>query len=413
MSAAQTCFTDITPSEEASLSNANTAASTIVPIMPKARTDAATQFHFWWDSSWQWADDNWLKIAIALGAGLLIYGLLSVILNFALKRAEKVQREYAITDIVSRVIRKTKTFILAMLSIRLVAGYAEPPTVVMNIIHFIFTVAVVLQVAIWAREIILGLIHRRAVDGQNETLSNAMGIIRMLISVALFGIAGIVILDNMGVNVTGLIAGMGIGGIAIGLAAQGIFSDLFASLSIIFDRPFRVGETIKYDQSTATVEKIGMKSTRLRSINGELLVVSNTNLLAKEITNFANLARRRVTFMIGLIYQTSPEQLRAFPALLEKQVRDAGHEFIRASFVTFSPSSLDFDLLFDVYSEDFDVVTAARTDIAVRVYEAMTQQGYQFAYPTQTTFTAAPDGTMVMPYADSVRVHPAAPTKPI
>lgn len=395
------------------MTNASTAASTIVPIMPKARTDAATQFHFWWDSSWQWADDNWLKIAIALGAGLLIYGLLSLILNFALKRAEKVQGEYAITDIVSRVIRKTKTFILAMLSIRLVAGYAEPPTVVMNIIHFIFTVAVVLQVAIWAREIILGLIHRRAVDGQNETLSNAMGIIRMLISVALFGIAAIVILDNMGVNVTGLIAGMGIGGIAIGLAAQGIFSDLFASLSIIFDRPFRVGETIKYDQSTATVEKIGMKSTRLRSINGELLVVSNTNLLAKEITNFANLARRRVSFMIGLIYQTSPEQLRAFPALLEKQVRDAGHEFIRASFVTFSPSSLDFDLLFDVYSEDFDVVTAARTDIAVRVYEAMTQQGYQFAYPTQTTFTAAPDGTMVMPYADSGRVHPAAASKPI
>lgn len=403
----------MTPSEEASLTNASTAASTIAPIMPKARTDAATQFHFWWDSSWQWADDNWLKIAIALGAGLLIYGLLSLILNFALKRAEKVQGEYAITDIVSRVIRKTKTFILAMLSIRLVAGYAEPPTVVMNIIHFIFTVAVVLQVAIWAREIILGLIHRRAVDGQNETLSNAMGIIRMLISVALFGIAAIVILDNMGVNVTGLIAGMGIGGIAIGLAAQGIFSDLFASLSIIFDRPFRVGETIKYDQSTATVEKIGMKSTRLRSINGELLVVSNTNLLAKEITNFANLARRRVSFMIGLIYQTSPEQLRAFPALLEKQVRDAGHEFIRASFVTFGPSSLDFDLLFDVYSEDFAVVTAARTDIAVRVYEAMTQQGYQFAYPTQTTFTAAPDGTMVMPYADSAHVHPTAASKPI
>lgn len=385
-----------------------TNASTIAPIAAKPRTDATTQFHFWWDSSWQWADDNWVKIAVALGAGVLIYGLLSLILSFALKRAEKVQGEYAITDIASRVIRKTKTFILAIVSIRLVAGYAEPPTILMNIIHFVFTVAVVLQVAIWAREIILGLIHRRAVDGQNETLSNAMGIIRLLISVALFGIAGIVILDNMGVNVTGLIAGMGIGGIAIGLAAQGIFSDLFASLSIIFDRPFRVGETIKYDQSTATVEKIGMKSTRLRSINGELLVVSNTNLLAKEITNFANLARRRVSFMIGLIYQTTPEQLRAFPALLEKQVRDAGHEFIRASFVTFGPSSLDFDLLFDVYSEDFDVVTAARTEIAVRVYEAMTAHGYEFAYPTQTTFTAAPDGRMVMPYADSEANTPPA-----
>lgn len=367
--------------------------------------DAATQFRFWWDSSWQWADDNWMKIAIALGAGLFIYLLLSLTLNFALKRAEKVQGEYAITDIVARVIRKTKMVILAMVSIRLVAGYADPPTAIMNIIHFVFTIAVVLQVAIWAREIILGLIARRAADGQNETLANAMGIIRLLISVALFGIAGIVILDNMGVNVTGLIAGMGIGGIAIGLAAQGIFSDLFASLSIIFDRPFRVGETIKYDQSTATVEKIGMKSTRLRSVSGELLVVSNTNLLAKEITNFANLARRRVTFMIGVIYQTTPERLRALPALLEAQVRDSGHEFIRSSFVTFGPSSMDFELLFDVYSEDFDVVTAARTEIAIRIFEAMAEHGYDFAYPTQTTFTAAPDGKMIMPYDDSARMR--------
>jgi small-conductance mechanosensitive channel len=379
------------------------------PILPTPTTESVTQFRFWWDSSWQWADDNWLKIAIALGAGLAIYAILSLLLNFTLKRAAKVQGEYAITDIVSRVIRKTKGFIIAMVSIRLVAGYAEPPTVIMNIIQFIFTVAVVLQVTIWVREILLGMISRRAVDGQNETLANAMGIIRLLISVALFGIAGIVILDNMGVNVTGLIAGMGIGGIAIGLAAQGIFSDLFASLSIIFDRPFRVGETIKYDQSTATVEKIGMKSTRLRSINGELLVVSNTNLLAKEITNFANLARRRVTFTIGVIYQTTPAQLRALPALLERQVRDAGHEFIRSSFVTFGPSSMDFELLFDVYSEDFDVVTAARTEIAISIFEAMAEHGYDFAYPTQTTFTAAPDGRMIMPFADSV--HLMAPTE--
>ena len=131
-----------------------------------------------------------------------------------------------------------------------------------------------------------------------------MGIIRLLISIALFAVAAIVILDNMGVNVTGLIAGLGIGGIAIGLAAQGIFSDLFASLSIIFDRPFRVGEAIKYDNSVATVERIGLKSTHLRSVNGELLVISNTNLLSKEITNYAHLERRRVQFAIGVIYQT-------------------------------------------------------------------------------------------------------------
>src|SRR3546814_9115351 len=123
----------------------------------------------------------------------------------------------------------------------------------------------------------------------------------------------------MGFNVTGLGAGLGTGGIAIGLAAQGIFSDLFASLSIIFDRPFRVGQAIKYDNSSGTVERIGLKSTHIRSANGELLVISNTNLLSKEITNYAHLHRRRVTFPIGVIYQTTHAMLRAMPALLSSE----------------------------------------------------------------------------------------------
>ena len=387
---------------------AATAAAKPASTKPAPATNPIEDMRLWWDSSVAWVNSHWLQIGIAIAAGLAIYFLLSMLRGFALKRAQATPGEFTLTHIVGRVIHKTKSFVLAIIAVRLVAGYAQPPVVVMQIIQLVFTVAVVLQVAIWAREVILGLIQRRASDGHNETLSNAMGIIRLLISVALFAIAAIVILDNMGVNVTGLVAGLGIGGIAIGLAAQGIFSDLFASLSIIFDRPFRVGETIKYDTSTATVERIGLKSTRLRSINGELLVVSNTNLLAKEITNFAHLHRRRVTFAIGVIYQTTPAMLRDLPALLEEQVRAAGHEFIRSSFVTFGPSSLDFELLFDVYSEDFDVVTAARTEVGIRVFDAMAKAGYEFAYPTQTTFTAAPDGTMIMPYAESPKPKAAA-----
>src|SRR3546814_3110573 len=110
--------------------------------------------------------------------------------------------------------------------------------------------------------------------------------------------------------------------------------------------------------------------------SSDLLVISNTNLLAKEITNFAHLHRRRVTFMLGVVYQTTPAMLRDLPALLEEQVKAAGQEFIRSSFVTFGPSSLDFELLFDVFSDDYDVVTAARTDVAIRLLEAMTNAGY-------------------------------------
>ncbi|HEY0597575.1 mechanosensitive ion channel family protein [Sphingopyxis sp.] len=389
------------------LAAATTAAPKAAPAKAAA-TNPLDDLQRYWDLSIAWVNSHWLQIGIAIAIGLLIYFILSMVRSFALKHAQSAEGELTLTHIAGRVIHKTKSSVLAIIAIRMVTGYAQPPAVIMQLIQFVFTVAVVLQVAIWVREIVLGLIQRRAAEGNNETLSNAMGIIRLLISIALFAIAAIVILDNMGVNVTGLIAGLGIGGIAIGLAAQGIFSDLFASLSIIFDRPFRVGETIKYDTSTATVERIGLKSTRLRSLNGELLVISNTNLLSKEITNFAHLHRRRITFKIGVIYQTSPEMLRDLPALLEEQVVAGGHEFIRSSFLTFGPSSLDFELLFDVFSDEFDVVAAARTDIGIRLFEAMAKAGYEFAYPTQTTFTAAPDGTMIMPYPESPKPRAAA-----
>ena len=133
-----------------------------------------------------------------------------------------------------------------------------------------FIIAFALQGAVWVRELILGVIRRKVAEEQGAgTLGNAMAIIRVLISVALFAVAAILILENLGVNVTALIAGLGIGGIAIGLAAQGIFSDLFAALSILFDKPFKKGDTIRYDQSTGTVERIGLKTTRLRALSGE------------------------------------------------------------------------------------------------------------------------------------------------
>lgn len=396
-----------------SLMTAAKSAATKAAPATDAGGSPLDDLRYWWDASVAWVNSHWLQIGIAVGAGLLIYFLLSLARRFALKHAQSATDDYTISHIAGRVIHKTKSIVLAIVSIRLVAGYAQPPALILNTIQVIFTVAVGLQVAIWAREIILGLIQRRASEGHNETLNNAMGIIRLLISFALFSIAIIVVLGNLGVNVTGLIAGLGVGGIAIGLAAQGIFSDLFAGLTIIFDRPFRNGETIKWDNTIATVERIGIKSTRLRSVNGELLIVSNTNLLSKEIANFAHLHRRRVTFAIGVIYQTTPEMLRALPALLEEQVKAAGHDFVRASFTLFNSSSLDFELLFDVHSEDYIVVAAARTDVGVRVFEAMSNAGYEFAYPTQTSFTAGPDGTLILPFAETVTMkRPKATSAP-
>lgn len=364
-----------------------------------------------WHSTTRWFEVHYAQILVAIAAATLIYLALAAIKGVGRRYRGTRGDPLGFGNVLGRAASRTTHSFMIMVAARLVAGYADAPAPLYRTITFLFTISAVLQAAIWAREIILGLIERKtlAQDGGSETLANAMGLIRLLVSVALFAIAAIVVLDNLGVNVTGLVAGLGIGGIAIGLAAQGIFSDLFAALSIIFDKPFRRGETIMYDMTTATVEKIGLKSTRLRAVTGEKKVISNANLLQKEITSYMVLDHRRIKFAIGVIYQTPPDVAERLPDLLKSIVDDLGGRFVRAGFVGFGASSLDFELEFDVYLPDWDSIYAVRHRIGLAVLRAFNDQGIEFAYPTQTTFTAAPDGRMIMPYAEVQPVRAVQP----
>ncbi|MGI8704485.1 MAG: mechanosensitive ion channel family protein [Sphingomicrobium sp.] len=314
--------------------------------------------------------------------------------------------------VIGRVLSKTTVLFMVAAAFDIVTTYAEVPPRIGRLSDIFFIIAFAFQGAIWARELVLGLIGRRAAAADDSTesgLANAMAVIRVLVSIALFAIAIIVILDNLGVNVTALIAGFGIGGIAIGLAAQGIFSDLFAALSILFDRPFRRGDTIKYGTSIGTVEKIGLKTTRLRSLDGETLVMANTQLLEQEIHNFAGGSSRRTRFEFGLIYQTPPDVIEQVPELARSAVESrSGCEFVRCSATGFGSSSIDFELYFDSATVEISVVTANRTAVLVALMRMFQTHGIEFAYPTQTSFTAAPDGTMVLPYPAHLPEGPAA-----
>lgn len=348
-----------------------------------------------------WVRNNLAELLIATTVAIVVFLLLSWLRRRAARMVRNSEDHGALAIIAARTFARTGIFFRIMVSAELVNGYANAPHPVARTIDILFTIAAALQVAIWMREIILGMIERRAGEsgGEHETLASAMVLIRLLVSFALFAIAAIVILANLGVNVTGLIAGLGVGGIAIGLAAQGIFQDLFAAISIIFDRPFKRGDTISYDMSTATVERIGMKSTRLRAITGEEKIISNSKLLDKEITNNTATAFRRTTYRLSLIYQTAPEVARRIPDMLREIVETENEEFVRAGFVGFGPSSIDFELVFDVQSDDFEQTFAARHNIGLAILSRFRDEGILFAYPTQTTFTAAPDGSYVMPYA--------------
>jgi small-conductance mechanosensitive channel len=304
--------------------------------------------------------------------------------------------------VLGRVLEKTTVMFMVAGALDIVVTYAAVPGRIERLVDIFFIIAFALQGAIWARELILGVISHRAGEDSAETaVGNAMAIIRVLVSVVLFALAIIVILDNLGVNVTALIAGLGIGGIAIGLAAQGIFSDLFAALSILFDKPFRRGDTIRYGQSVGTVERIGLKTTRLRSLEGQQLVMANTKLLEQEISNFAVGHSRQTKFLFGIVYHTPPDQLEKVPELARSVVSSrSGCTLIRCAATGFGPSSIDFELLFDSASTDMEIVGADRTKIIADLMRMFATQGIEFAYPAQTTFTAAPDGKLVMPYAE-------------
>ncbi|HET9811067.1 MAG TPA: mechanosensitive ion channel domain-containing protein [Sphingomicrobium sp.] len=302
--------------------------------------------------------------------------------------------------IIGRMLCKTTMLFMVASALDIVATYAEVPPRIERLVDILWIVAVAFQGAIWARELILGTMSRRLGDDNESTLANASAIVRILISVALFALAIIVILENLGADVTALVAGLGIGGIAIGLAAQGIFADLFASLAILFDKPFRRGDIISYDTTTGTVERIGLKTTRLRSVTGEQVIMANTKLLEREIHNLAEGLDRRSSLPFGLIYQTAPDELEKVPSLAKGAVESReGCNFVRCAVLGFGPSSIDFELLFDCASVDANEVAGDRTAVALALLRAFAKHGLEFAYPTQTTFTAAPDGTMVMPYA--------------
>jgi len=366
-----------------------------------------------------WLHTHWLQILIAFAIGTVIvvalHGLRKLgarLCGKPLGTGEIARRGWG--TIVGRAITRTNNFFIVMLAAKLVVGYAGAPAQVATTVNFLWTVASVFQAAIWARELILGAIEHRTSSEHysGEALLSAMGLIRLLVTVALFAVALVVVLDNLGVNVTGLIAGLGVGGIAIGLAAQGIFGDLFAALAIIFDRPFRRGDKISYGTTNGVIESIGLKSTRIRAFTGELRVISNKQLLDKEIQNTSVRDHIRLAFTIGVTYETPPDTLARVPQIMREIVEGEGGKVARSSFETFGASSLDFVLQFDIPGDDWATAHPMRDRIMVALIRCFAAEGIGIAYPTQTTYTAAPDGKLVMPYAVTDADRPSRPEAP-
>ncbi|WP_404368045.1 mechanosensitive ion channel family protein [Sphingomonas sp. MMS24-J45] len=393
------------------MSTANKSAAILPPIKVQ---DVDQQLRGLFGTTIQWFGTHWLQILIAIGVASVLVIAFHFIRRTARNYCTKRSGPANWLAVLARTVEKTGNIFMVVAAVKIVsaANFAATPAEVAATINFLWTLVAWFQVAIWARELILGGIENRTHGAHysGEAISSAMGIIRLLVSFAVFAIAFIVVLDNLGVNVTGLVAGLGVGGIAIGLAAQGIFADLFAALAIIFDRPFRRGDTIAYDTTTGEVESIGLKSTRIRAATGEERIIANKQLLEKEIQNITQRNYRRCVFTLGLVQWTPVETLKRFPAMLKEVVESCDQKFVRAGFMKFGDSSYDFDLEFDSEHAGFKEFFDARHLVGVAIIERMNAEGISLAYPTQTGFTAAPEGGLILPYSDALATAITAST---
>jgi small-conductance mechanosensitive channel len=287
------------------------------------------------------------------------------------------------------VAQRTRQGLVFIVSAFVVTRYLDLPERATDLLRGAAVVAAFLQLGLWCNGALLlwmGRYRERVVkaDVGATTSLGALGFVGQLL---LWAFVVLLALGNLGVDVTALIAGLGIGGIAVALAAQNILGDLFASLSIIVDRPFVIGDFIIVDDYMGTVEYVGLKTTRIRSLGGEQIVFSNSDLLKARVRNYKRMYERRVLFSFGLLYQTTPEQAESVPRTVRRIVESQKlTRFERAHFARFGDSSLDFEAVYWMTDPDYGQYMDTQQAINLEMLRAFAKEGIRFAYPTRTLF---------------------------
>jgi len=258
-----------------------------------------------------------------------------------------------------------------------------------EIIQTVMVLVLLLQAALWGKTLIRSASTRYIGKRSQHDPAAAMTIsaLAMIGNIGLMVVLFLLALDNLGVEVAALIAGLGVGGIAVALAVQNILGDLLASLSIVFDKPFVPGDFIIVGDQMGTVQHIGLKTTRVTSLSGEQLVFANNDLLQSRVRNFRKMTERRVAFTVGVTYQTPKQVLRQIPDILTNAVgQQQDVRFDRSHFKDFGDSSLNFETVYYVLGSDYAQFMDIQQAINLAIYEAFEQMHIEFAYPTHTVF---------------------------
>lgn len=338
---------------------------------------------------------SWAMAAAAF-AGVLL--LLPVIRGLVIARVRRIREEDRPpwAQLLLLLITRTRPLWIFVAALYAAEHFLDLPERVGRVSTAVIVVVAWLQAAVWGVAMIEFLLRKRQARLETEGDARQSGSVTVLMFVArivLFGMALLLALDNLGVNITALVAGLGIGGIAIALAVQTILGDLLASLSITLDKPFVEGDWLRIDDIEGTVEHIGVKSTRLRSVSGEQVILSNADLLKSRVRNMGRMPERRALFQLGVAYETSPALLAEVSKLVEQAVAGvAGTRFEYCALRGFGDSALQYEVVYFVP----DPATARYKFVAIgdevnrRIHEAFSRRGIAFAYPTRTVIVRQP-----------------------
>lgn len=309
-----------------------------------------------------------------------------------------------VVQVGEHVVGETKSWFLAVMALFAGAQVLTLKAPTEALVERVAVVVLLLQMGLWAAAGLTNFLTRRrerqlSVDPSEVAAMDVLGFgLRVTVWTAVL----LLTLDNLGVNITTLIAGLGVSGVAVALAAQHILGDLFASLSIVLDKPFAVGDFLVIDSFLGSVEKVGLKTTRMRSLSGEQLIFSNNDLLNSRIRNYGRMFERRVLFSIGVTYQTPAEKLKKIPTILREAIESQDQvRFDRAHFARYGDFALIFEVVYYVLAPDYNTYMDIHQAINLIIYEHFAAEGIEFAYPTQTVFLAGP-GSDAPP-----AVHPA------
>jgi small-conductance mechanosensitive channel len=335
--------------------------------------------------------------AIATGVTVLVVIVLRTVAAVAVNRLRALARRTATQwdDIIAEALGKTKFLFLLIVGVFTGAHALSLAPRARGTIDSLLVIALLVQAGIWAGAILgqwLDAYRKREMqeDPAAATTVSALGFVgKLVLWVAVLLLA----LSNLGIDITALVAGLGIGGVAVALALQNVLGDLFSSLSIVLDKPFVLGDFLIIDEHLGNVEHIGLKTTRIRSLWGEQLIFSNSDLLGSRIRNFGRMFERRVVFPLGVTYQTPRDRLVKIPGIIREAVEAQEHtRFDRSHFKAYGDFSLNFETVYYVTVPDFNSYMDVQQAINLRIHERFEQEEIEFAYPTQTLFVVRQAG---------------------